>query len=406
MEVGARPLTRLAALAIAARDKENPDELRGVVLEPYRNYRGVNVVGAWRWLSDHGFAVATEIEAEEALAPLVYVKMLFGVLFVLLSAFVASTLISTFSVVQLRSRVRELKELGPYQLVSPIAEGGMGVVYLAEHALLKRRTAVKVLSGELSKQSITRFEREVSLASRLTHPNTIEIYDYGRTPEGIFYYAMEYIDGPTLSELVTRFGPVPPARVIHILRQLSASLSEAHREGLVHRDIKPQNVMLCVRGGDHDVVKVLDFGLVKDVTATEIDELSKGIHIGGTPLYMAPERLTSPKQLDARVDVYSVGCVAYYLLAGRPVFEPEDHLDLLDKIVNEVPRPLAEVSAQELPNELIDLIMACLAKDPAERPETVFSVMDTLDTLSGVSRWTEEDATRWWRDAYRESRRA
>lgn len=400
MEVGAWPLTRLAALAIAARDKANPDEVRGIVLEPYRNYRGVEVVGAWRWLPEHGFAVATEIEAEEALAPLVYVEMLFGVLFVLLSAFVATTLISAFSVVRLRSRVQELKELGPYKLKSPIAQGGMGVVYLAEHALLKRRTAVKVLSGELSKTNVARFEREVSLASKLTHPNTIEIYDYGRSPEGVFYCAMEYVEGPTLSALVTSFGPPSPERVVYILRQVCASLGEAHREGLVHRDIKPQNIMLCTRGGEHDVVKVLDFGLAKDVTRADSGELSRGIHIGGTPVYMAPERLTSPKLLDARVDIYSLGCVAYYLLSGIPVFEPKDDVDLVDKIVNAEPRPLHEICPQPVTGALEQLVTDCLEKDPQDRPPTVFAILDRLEALDEVGRWTQEEAAQWWKQVF------
>lgn len=404
LEDSARPPTRLAAFAIAARGKTDPGELRGIVLEPYRNYRGVEVIGAWQWLREPGFAVVTEIEADEAFVPLSHVETIFGLLFVLLSVFVLFTLLSTFSVARLRSRVRELKELGPYRLVSPIAEGGMGVVYLAEHALMKRRTAIKVLSGELSKQNIARFEREVSLASGLTHPNTIEIYDYGRTPGGVFYYAMEYVEGPTLSELVTQFGPQPPERAVHILKQVCGSLGEAHREGLVHRDIKPQNIMLCVRGGERDVIKVLDFGLVKDVARAAPDELSKGIHIGGTPLYMAPERVTSPKHVDARVDIYSLGCVAYYLLAGRPIFEPEGGLDMLDKIVNGTPRPLGEVCTKAVPRELDDLVVDCLARDPEDRPGSVFELIGRLEAVSGVGSWTQDDATRWWEETYHRGR--
>ena len=400
LELAARPLTRLAALAIAARTKSDPGALQGVLLEPYRNYRGAEVIGAWRWLAEHGFAVATEMEAEEALAPLVYVEITFGALLALLTVLVAAALVSTFSAARLRNRVRELKELGPYQLGKPIAEGGMGIVYSAEHALLRRRTAVKVLSGEVSKQSIARFEREVSLASSLTHPNTIEIYDYGRTPEGVFYCAMEFVEGPTLSALVTSFGPPSPERVVYILKQACASLGEAHREGLVHRDIKPQNIMLCTRGGEHDVVKVLDFGLAKDVASADSGELSRGIHIGGTPLYMAPERLTSPKLLDARVDIYSLGCVAYYLLSGKPVFEPIDDLDLLDKIVNAEPRPLHEICSQPVPEALAQLVTDCLEKDSQDRPPSVFAILDRLESLDGVGQWAQEDAAQWWKQAY------
>jgi serine/threonine-protein kinase len=272
----------------------------------------------------------------------------------------------------------------------------MGSVYIAEHALLKRRTAVKILSGDLSKENIARFEREVRSSSRLTHPNTIEIYDFGRTPEGVFYYAMEYVEGPTLSELVTRHGPLPPVRAVHVLKQVCASLGEAHCERLVHRDIKPQNIMLCTRGGRRDVVKVLDFGLVKDMAKAGSVELTTGMQIGGTPLYMAPERLTSPKRLDARVDVYSLGAVAYYLQTGRPVFETTNSQELIQKVMNDLPERPSKISPQAVPPELENLIMDCLAKDPEDRPQSVFAVLERLEKLSRLGTWTQEDAIDWW----------
>ena len=397
LELGARPLTKLAALAVAARDKPAASDTKGILLAPYRNYRGVEVVGAWQWLSEHGFGVATEIEADEALAPLRILTRGSGLLVVLLSVFVAATLISTFANVRLRRRVQELKDLGPYHLISKIAQGGMGSVYLAEHNLLQRRTAVKILSGDLSQESIARFDREVRSTSRLTHPNTVEIYDFGLTPDGIFYYAMEYVEGPTLSELVARYGPLPPARTVHILKQVCGSLGEAHRAGIIHRDIKPQNIMLCERGDSRDVVKVLDFGLVKEVTRARAGELTSGHQIAGTPLYMAPERVTSPNRLDARVDVYSLGAVGYYLQTGLPIFEPSDEQELIHKVVNEAPERPSVVSPQPVPQELEKLIMDCLAKDPNERPQSVFEVVERLEALVGVGAWTQADATEWWK---------
>jgi serine/threonine-protein kinase len=207
---------------------------------------------------------------------------------------------------------------------------------------------------------------------------------------------MEYVEGPTLSELVTRHGPMPAVRAVHVLKQVCASLGEAHREGLIHRDIKPQNIMLCKRGGSRDVVKVLDFGLVKDLTKVGSVELTTGMQIGGTPLYMAPERVTSPKRLDARVDIYSLGAVAYYLQTGRPIFETTDDQELLHMIMNDQPVRPSRVSPKMVPPELENLIMDCLAKNPEDRPQSVFAILERLDQLSGLGSWTQEDATEWW----------
>ncbi len=396
LELAARPLTRLAALAVAARGKNDPAELESVVLTPYRNYRGVEVIGAWKWLADLDFAVATEMEASETMAPLRYLEISFGVLFAILSIFVAA--VSSFSVARLRRPVRKLKQLGPYRLIKSIGEGGMGIVYLAEHALLKRDTAVKILSRPYSKENAARFEREVRLASQLTHPNTIEIYDYGRSPEGVFYYAMEYVNGLTLSELVTRYGALPPGRTVHILKQVCASLGEAHRKGLVHRDIKPQNIMLCERGGEHDVVKVLDFGLVKNVLNAGGASITSEMRIGGTPLYMPPERLTAPSLVDERSDIYSLGAVASYLLTGRPLFEASAELELLYNVVNAEPQRPSEISPQLIPPDLEVLVMDCLSKRPEERPQSVFAVAERLQNLHGIVSWNEDDSTRWWQE--------
>ena len=256
LEVGARPLTRLAALAIAAREKQDSEAQQGVLTTPYRNYQGVEVIGAWQWLPEHGFGIASEMGASEAFAPMRYLNVTFGVLLALLTAAIGTTFKSSFSAARLRRKVSELRQLGPYSLREKIGEGGMGKVYLADHALLKRPTAVKILSGEkVTEESIVRFEREVQQASGLSHPNTINIFDYGRTDDGVFYYAMEYLHGLTLAELVSRFGLVPPERTIYLLAQVCASLREAHGRGLIHRDIKPLNIMVCRLGGEHDAAR-------------------------------------------------------------------------------------------------------------------------------------------------------
>jgi len=396
-DLEARHLTEMAVLAIASRSRPDPSSRQGVILDPYRNYLGVEVVGAWQWLSEYGFGVATEIEADEAFASLRYVDVLFAVLFgtVVVLAFLA--LFSTASVVRLRRQIGLVKRLGQYRLKAKIGEGGMGEVHLAEHALLKRPTAVKVLKPELlTERTIARFEREVRLASRLTHPNTIEIYDFGRTADGVFYYAMEYLPGLTLDELVAREHPIPPARAVHILRQVLASLREAHGSGLVHRDVKPANIMLCERGGEYDVVKVLDFGLVKQVDPDSSRDLTGSLFVAGTPRYMAPERLTESGRVDARSDLYSVGGVAYFLLTGRNLF-PDAGAGLFELVMNATPEPPATFVEHPIPEKLEKLIMKCLAKDPDHRPQTAAEVIHVLDTVELDVPWTSTEAEAWWR---------
>jgi serine/threonine-protein kinase len=302
----------------------------------------------------------------------------------------------------LQQRVREANEIGQYTLQEKIGEGGMGVVYLARHALLRRPTAVKLLVAERAgEQAVRRFEQEVQLTSALTHPNTISIFDFGRTPDGVFYYAMEYLDGITLEDLATQTGAQPPARVVQILKQAASALSEAHEVGLVHRDIKPANLMLCVRGRIPDHVKVLDFGLVKEHDGEPGLGLSRTGALIGTPAYLAPEGILDSSSVDARADIYALGAVAYQLLVGAPVFQAKTVVEVCAHHLHSIPVPPSERAEQAIPAALDNLVLRCLAKDRAARPQTaaeLTAALEALETLDGIGRWTVEDARTWWRE--------
>jgi len=296
---------------------------------------------------------------------------------------------------RLQARARVADELGQYRLEEQIGEGGMGIVYRASHAMLRRPTAVKLLPPDRAgEHAIARFEKEVQLTSRLAHPNTIAIYDYGRTPDGVFYYAMEYIDGVDLEHLVDRAGPMPPNRVVHVLAQTCDALDEAHSIGLIHRDVKPANILLFERARAADVVKVVDFGLVKEIENPNA-ELSGANTIVGTPLYLAPEAIVSPGTVDARSDLYAVGCLAYYLLTGRPPFTGTTALEVFSNHLQTTPeRPSTHVA---VPSELEKLIMRCLDKDADARPQSAAAMADALRAMS-IPRWSDEDARQWWRE--------
>ncbi len=274
----------------------------------------------------------------------------------------------------------------------------MGVVYRAQHATLRRPTAIKLLKPERTdEKSIARFEREVQLTSQLTHPNTITIFDYGRTSEGIFYYAMEYLDGIDLQMLTIRHGPQPDGRVIRILVQVCESLVEAHSIGLIHRDIKPSNMILTRRGGLYDFVKVVDFGLAKAVDADRATGVTPTHTVVGTPHYMAPEAIRTPECADARSDLYSVGAVGYYLLTGRHVFDGRSVGEILLKQVGENPEPPSVRSRRAISSDLEAILLRCLAKDPAERPASAAELADALKRAP-VSPWTTAEAEAWWRE--------
>lgn len=383
-----RPLTRLAEAALSSSGARE-----GAVLEPYENYRGARVIGAWRWLPERALGLAVEIESDEAYAPILFLNLAFGLVS---GALLAATSAALLYALWLRRQVGKARRLGVYVLERKIGDGGMANVYLARHALLPRPTAVKILKPErTSEQFVARFEREVRLASQLTHPNTVEIYDYGRTADGLFYYAMEYLEGIEMHELI-REGPTGVGRAIYLLRQVCAGLAEAHGKGLVHRDIKPENLMICTHGGEFDVVKILDFGLVKNVADPDTRDLTRAVKFLGTPLYMAPERFRTPRDVDARADIYSVGVVAFALLTGHDLFEAGDDIELTGRILNDAaPRP-STVAVGPIPIELDLLVTACLEKRREDRPQRVADLMEAFDALAGTWRWTQREAAEWW----------
>ena len=300
------------------------------------------------------------------------------------------------TVLRLHRRHEKACQLGQYTLEDKIGEGGMGIVFRARHAMLRRPTVVKLLPPERAGASnLARFEREVQLTSQLSSPNTVSVYDFGRTAEGIFYYAMEYLDGVDLDELVALGGPQPAGRVIHILAQVCSALAEAHRAGLVHRDIKPGNVMLCRHGGVPDVVKILDFGLVKDVAGSQDVRLTQADTFVGTPLYLSPEAIAQPLAVDGRSDLYAVGGLGYFLLTGRPMFTGRTAAELGSKHLYEAPVPPSQL-APGVPADLEALVLACLEKAPELRPQDATALRAGLLACADAGRWSDADAHAWW----------
>ncbi len=320
------------------------------------------------------------------LAPAVYVAIWAAV-------GVASTSTISFVIYGLHLQVRQAMRLGQYLLEKKIGEGGMGVVYRASHAMLRRPTAIKLLTGTTG-HAAERFEREVQLTAKLTHPNTIAVFDYGRTPDGIFYYAMEYLDGVTLDALVEEHGAQPPARVVHLLVQICGALEEAHEAGLVHRDIKPANVMLTERGVQKDVVKVLDFGLVKEQVPSEKLTTSSVNAVLGTPHFMAPEAIVDPQSVDARTDLYALGATAYFLLTGERVFDGTNLVEICSAHLHQAPVALTQKRA-DIPEALERVVLSCLEKNPDDRPKSAYELAEKLSSC-GVPAWTRDDARAWW----------
>jgi hypothetical protein len=398
---GYRPTARRRDLPPTLAVREAAAGRPGVNVDGYRDYRGVPVVGAWKWLPEGNIGIVTEVDYAEAFYPLAILRCTFWGLFALLA--LSAVAIFVFTLLLARSRREaqkaaiEAQQIGQYKLERKLGSGGMGVVYKAHHAMLRRPTAVKMLDvDKVNTGSLERFEREVQITSQLNNPNTVAIYDYGRTPEGVFYYAMEYLDGIDLQSLVERYGPQPVPRVIHILEQVCGSLYEAHSLGLVHRDIKPANIMLNRRGGEPDVVKVLDFGLVKALDGERQAGLTQQASLTGTPLYMSPEAIQMPNSVDARSDLYAVGAVGYFLLTGAPVFDAASVVELCQKHVETSPIPPSERARAPIPAPLENALLACLEKSRAKRPQTARDLAQLITRCPEASDWSVEDADAWW----------
>jgi len=306
----------------------------------------------------------------------------------------------------LGQQVRRARELGSYRLEEPLGKGGMGEVFRASHQMLARPAAVKLIRSEVLGSSspavariITeRFRREAEAAASLQSPHTISLYDFGVSQDGTFFLVMELLDGLDLETLVERFGPVPPERAIHILRQACDSLAEAHTRGLVHRDIKPSNIFSCRLGLEVDFVKVLDFGLVKAVGEGEREAtlLTAPDSTTGTPAYIAPEMVRGDRVPDHRVDIYTLGCVGYWLLTGRLVFQAPNAIQLMYQHANAQPVPPSERSELEISPALDQVILACLAKQPEDRPQSAAELSRLLQAAAPSEAWSAERAHRWW----------
>jgi serine/threonine-protein kinase len=309
-------------------------------------------------------------------------------------------------VYKLGKSVTEAREMGSYRLKENLGSGGMGEVWVASHRMLARSAAVKFIkhevtvgmdAGEIQRLN-QRFEHEVQATATLQSPHTVDIYDYGITPDGTFYYVMELLNGIDMETLVKRFGPIEPERAVYMLIQACHSLHEAHRRQLIHRDIKPANLFVCEYGEDRDFVKVLDFGLVKHEEAgDETDpKLTREGSITGTPAYMSPEAITGTSPVDQRSDVYSMGCVSYWLLTGELVFTAKTPMAVLTEHATAQPIPPSQRSELEIPDVLDSVVLACLAKHPNDRPHGADELTGRLEGIRFEKPWDNERARAWW----------
>jgi serine/threonine-protein kinase len=300
----------------------------------------------------------------------------------------------------LQQQAFEAQQLGQYRLRQRLGSGGMGEVFLAEHVLLRRPCAIKLIRADQTRDpdTLSRFEREVQAMATLTHPNTVEVYDYGRADDGTFYYVMEYLPGLNLEQLVERYGPLPPGRAIHFLRQVCRALREAHGVGLLHRDIKPSNIIACERGGEYDVAKLLDFGLVQETgLGAPASRITLHGTVLGSPPYLSPEQAAGRADLDARADIYSLGGVGYFLLTGQPPFPRETAMEMMLAHAYEPVVPPGELRPG-VPGDLQAVLLRCLNKKPDARFASVVALDNALAGCSAAGLWTEELAARWWQE--------
>jgi eukaryotic-like serine/threonine-protein kinase len=376
--------------ARAALDKQSGMDIQG-----YRDFAGRAVVGAWRWDEVLHAAIMVEQTKKEAFQTLDIVhrvnRIAWGIPLLIALALAAIS--------GLRARLRYGKpplQIGAYKVSSKLGEGGLGIVYKGQHRLLGRLAAIKLLKVQSTNPQLAkRFEREVRMASKLVHPNAISIFDYGLTDGGAFYYAMEYIPGVNLSELMMYNKSISLSRTLHMLVQICGAIREAHLAGMVHRDIKPQNIMVCYRAGIADVIKVLDYGLVKSfVDHTPGDTTVTSVLIG-TPKFMAPERLETPWLADPKIDIYSIGTVAYYLLTGHTPAPGITPNAILEAMASEQ-SPYRELVGQKAFQELVRLIGFCISAEPSLRPGSVGAIVDVLQKIQESYPWQQASAEAWW----------
>ena len=362
----------------------------GIALAPI-----LGVVASWQIFPEikNKLEQALTVEHVSYTAMIIFIAML-------------SSVIGSHVIDMMRTRTRKIRETGMYQLKEKIGFGGMGEVWKAEHRLLARPAAIKVIRPEIlgstspedMEKIRERFKREAQITASLRSPHTIELYDFGITQNGSFYYVMEYLRGLDLDQLVTKYGPLPPERVIHLLRQAADSLGEAHQSGLIHRDIKPSNLFITRMGLQSDFLKVLDFGLVKRERRSlnqESNLTNEGITTG-TPAFMAPELGLGKKEIDIRSDIYALGCVGYWLLTGLLVFEGSTPMEILVEHVKSPPVPPSRRTEIEIPPQLDELILACLQKDPDKRPQNMAEFLRYLNECN-CRPWTPEKADGWWK---------
>jgi len=348
-----------------------------------------------------GFAIATRTTSVRPDPGQFFFSFVFPYLLVVIMAYVAARVVYS-----LGTEVSRARELGSYRLVERLGQGGMGEVWRAKHRLLARPAAIKLIRPSLTAEGLPgvsedaqrRFEREAQVIARLRSPHTVELFDFGIAEDGSFYYVMELLDGLDADAIVRRTGPLPAERVIHLLRQVCHSLSEAESCGLVHRDIKPANIFLCRYGEEYDFVKVLDFGIVKATrdTAGTSPSLTQDMSVHGTPAFIAPEQALGGSDLDGRADIYATGCVAYWLLTGQLVFTGETPLALVLHHAHTPPGAPSAHTELPIPAALDDLVLSCLSKDPAKRPQSARELSRRLGAIEGAGAWTEERAREWW----------
>jgi serine/threonine-protein kinase len=319
---------------------------------------------------------------------------------ILMGIAVAIAVFGSHKIRELQEKAHEAQRLGQYRLKEILGFGGMGAVYLAEHVMLRRPCAIKLIRADQAgdPRTLLRFEREVRATATLTHWNTVEIFDYGHSEDGTFYYVMEYLPGMNLEDLIEQHGPMPPERAVHFLRQVCQALREAHGIGLIHRDIKPSNIFASERGKVFDVAKLLDFGLVKSVgLGNDGVNLTQEGSFAGSPAFMSPEQAAGRAHLDARSDIYNLGAVAYFLITGKLLFERESPLQMLHAHAYEPIAPLHEFQ-DEVPGDLQRVIMRCLEKDADRRYQDAISLERALSACECAGQWTAERAEDWWRD--------